>query len=87
MTTYSSIMSGVVTDELAESDEVLEFLGEKREALERMESEREVLSSYQGLLNLPKHDFANLKSASELFERKHEVWNKIKDWEDTVEDW
>ena len=36
---------------------------------------------------MPAHDFANLKTASDLFEKKNEVWSKIKDWEDTVEDW
>ena len=87
MANYTALMDGVVMDDGAESDEVLDFLGEKREILERMESEKEVLSSYQSLLNIPKHDFANLQSTSEIFEKKNEIWSKIKDWEDTVEDW
>jgi len=86
-TMYTSMMGGIVLDDQANSDEVLTFLGDKKEALDKMEQERHVLSEYQVLLGLKEHDYANLKTATELFDKKKEVWGKISEWEDTVEDW
>ena len=86
-TAYTDMMEGIVTDDMANSEEVLQFLGEKQDDLDKMDQEKEVLLHYQTLLNLPVHDFANVTAARELFTKKHEVWRKMSEWEDMIDDW
>jgi hypothetical protein len=87
MSCYTSLTDGLVIDDIADSDEVLEFMRERKDQLEKMTEEKQVLSGYQSLLGLPGHEYANITAANQLYDKRYEIWSKIGDWEDIIEDW
>ena len=46
-----------------------------------------MLAKYSSLLGIPQHEYGNLKSTQELYEKKFEVWDKMNKWEERTFEW
>eukprot|EP00960_Hanusia_phi_P047196 758288-Hanusia_phi.AAC.1 len=87
MNIMASLGSGIVLDPEADCKDVLEFLAEQKVVIDDIKLDAETYSHYQKLFGLPQHEYGNLVTASDMFDKKQEVWKTINDWEDNVFDW